>query len=112
MKRFSSFNLTALLFISSFLHLASPSLAAGGSHPEVRMCAKIEYSYKDRDEIRVSRSTKQECGRKYLKTHHATSESEASRKEACNAAWEHLPKLKQGENWINRSCKAFQKIVG
>ena len=110
MKRFSSFNLTALFLMNSFLHLASPSLAAGGgSHDLMRICARIEYSYKDRDGKIVSSITKQECGGKFRQIHRENSQRKASREEACNAAWQHLPKLKQGENWINRSCKPFQQ---
>lgn len=110
MKRFSSFNLTALLLMSSFLHLASPSLAAGGgSHKMIRMCAKIEYSYRDRSEKIVSSVTREECGRNFRQAHGESPQRKASREEACNAAWKHLPKLQQGENWINRTCKPFQQ---
>ncbi len=93
------------------MSLMSSSLAAGGgSHATLRMCARIEYSYKNRAGRVISGVTNPpECGRNFRQQHGETAERKASREEACRNAWARLPQLQQGDKWLKRSCKPYQQ---
>ncbi len=102
---------TIISVVTLAMPLVSPTLAAGGgSHQTLRMCAKIQYSYKDKAGKKISGTTNPvECGRNFRQQHNETAERKASREEACKSAWGRLPSLQQGEQWLERSCKPFQQ---
>jgi hypothetical protein len=102
---------TILSGVTLTMPLVSPTLAAGGgSHQTKRMCAKIEYSYKNKAGKTISGTTNPvDCGRNFRQQHNETAERQASREEACKSAWARLPRLQQGDQWLQRSCKPFQQ---
>ncbi|MGF1677392.1 MAG: hypothetical protein ACFCUV_27475 [Rivularia sp. (in: cyanobacteria)] len=89
--------------------LQSPSFAqTRGSHVQMRMCAKIEYTYVKNGK-KVSGVTPVKCGQKFKQQHSESPARRKSRQAACKAAWRELPKLKRGDRWVQRSCKPFQQ---
>lgn len=102
---------TIISIVTLTMPLVSPTLAAGGgSHQTKRMCARIQYSYKNKAGKTISGTTNPvECGRNFLQQHNETTERKASREEACKSAWGRLPSLQQGEQWVQRSCNPFQQ---
>lgn len=85
-------------------------IAKGGrSHTMMKMCAKIQYQYKNKKGEIKSGVTEQECDEKFMQQHKESKERKKSRKQACKKAWKNLPKLKQGEKWLERSCKPYQQ---
>lgn len=94
--------------------LESPSFAGyrnRNSHTQMRMCARIAYSYRTgrRGQKLVSRSTPVRCGRKFKQQHGESAMRRLSRQEACKAAWKELPRLGRGDRWTKRSCKPYQQ---
>ena len=84
--------------------------ARGGSHVNMKMAARIEYDYKDRQgKIHSGITTPVRYGGGFKQTHAESSERKRSRETACKAAWRDLPQLKQGEVWTKRNCKPFQQ---
>jgi len=102
---------TFISVISLAMPLVSPSLAAGGgSHQTLRMCARIQYSYKNKAGRTISGTTNPvECGKNFRQQHNESADRKASREEACKSAWTHLPTLQRGEQWVQRSCNPFQQ---
>lgn len=82
---------------------------SAGSHKMTQMCGKYKYAYKKKDGSRVDGTTKVHCGSKYREDHHTKEDEKKSGREACDAAREELPKLEQGEEWLDRHCETYPK---
>ncbi|MFB2976050.1 hypothetical protein [Microseira sp. BLCC-F43] len=109
-KTLATFGTIIASAVSLAMPLVSPSLAAGGgSHKTLRMCAKVEYTYKAKDGRVISGVTPVECGKNVRQQHNESGLRKASREEACKKAWQHLPRLEQGAQWLQRSCKPYQQ---
>lgn len=94
--------------------IASDELAEdlAGSHKMVKMCAKWDYTYKNKEGKNISRTTNPErCGDSYRAGHSKEAQNNAkrSREQACAAAEQDLPTLAEGEEWVEKACKDYQQ---
>jgi hypothetical protein len=82
----------------------------GGSHVMMKMAARIQYGYRDKQgRNHYGTTTPVRYGGKFKQNHDETPERKLSRETACKLAWKDLPKLEQGEVWIQRRCRPFQQ---
>jgi hypothetical protein len=100
------------LFLAALLGAPAPAQA---SHKMVKMCAKYKWTYQPRDGgPNRSGTTPEHCGDSYRVSHDAKGAAKAkkSKEQACDAAKKDLPRLKQGDKWLERRCDSYQVKLG